>query len=39
MNNSASGWQIETMYSEFNVGAWEVDIGRTCSVTGANVLS
>lgn len=37
LNNSASGWQIQSMFSEFNVGAWEVDIGRTCSPQGANI--
>jgi len=37
LNNSASGWQVQSMYSEFDVGAWEVDIGRTCSPQGANV--
>lgn len=37
LNNSAAGWQIQTMYSEFDVGAWEVDIGRTCSPQGANI--
>ena len=37
LNNTAAGWQIETMYSEFNVGAWEIDIGRTCSPQGANI--
>jgi len=30
LNGTAAGWQIESMYSEFNVGAWEVDIGKTC---------
>ena len=37
LNNSAAGWQIQNMYSEFNVGAWEIDIGRTCSPQGANI--
>lgn len=37
LNNTAAGWQIKTMYSEFDVGAWEVDIGRTCSPQGANI--
>ena len=37
LNNTAAGWQIQTMYSEFNVGAWEHDIGRTCSPQGANI--
>lgn len=37
LNNTAAGWQIQNMYSEFNVGAWEIDIGRTCSPQGANI--
>jgi hypothetical protein len=37
LNNTAAGWQIESMYSEFNVGAWEIDIGRTCTPEGANI--
>ena len=36
LNNTAAGWQIQNMYSEFNVGAWETDIGRTCTPEGAN---
>jgi len=30
LNGTSAGWQIASMYSEFNVGAWEVDIGKTC---------
>jgi len=26
-----SGWQLETVYSEFNSAAWVVDIGGTCA--------
>jgi len=26
-----SGWQIQTVYSEFNSAAWVVDIGRSCT--------
>jgi hypothetical protein len=37
LNNTEAGWQIQTMYSEFDVGAWEVDIGRTCTPQGANI--
>ena len=37
VNNTAAGWQIQNMYSEFNVGAWEIDIARTCSPQGANI--
>jgi hypothetical protein len=37
LNKTAAGWQIQSMYSEFNVGAWEIDIGRTCTPEGANI--
>lgn len=37
LNGSEAGWQIQTMYSEFDVGAWEVNIGRTCTPQGANI--
>jgi len=30
LNATEQGWQVETMYSEFNVGAWELDIGASC---------
>ena len=36
LNNTEAGFQILNSYTEFNVGAWEVDIGRTCSAQGAN---
>jgi len=30
-SKSSSGWQIDTVYSEFNSGAWVNDIGGTCT--------
>jgi len=30
LNSSSQGWQVASMYSEFNVGAWELDVGNSC---------
>jgi len=30
LNSSSQGWQVASMYSEFNVGAWSLDIGDRC---------
>jgi len=30
LNGTDAGWQINSMYAEFNVGAWELNIGQSC---------
>jgi len=29
-DNGANGWKIQTVYAEFNVANWALDIGGTC---------
>jgi len=29
-NGTANGWQIATNFAEFNVAAWDLDLGGTC---------
>ena len=29
--NGANGWQIQTNFAEFNVAAWDLDIGGNCT--------
>ena len=30
-----NGWQIDTVYSEFNSASWDVDVGGTCTPPGS----